>query len=238
MRRVLLVASLACMACTDDGPHDVAASNAGAHGVEVKTRRSTVKGKKLAWGGLVTNAGDRFVRGANVVVVARGKGGSEVGRGKGHVDLLPPHYGVRLEVNGIEVSSAPKHVDVAIEGVDVAPPEEQPIKWQSAGVGWEKGLPDGLAFAVEEDDKCGGQLGKKGEPATFRCVLGVKHTGTRAARDVRLKFKPARGGDPIEVKPPLPTDLAVEPGDALVFFVDAKMTTPSETILGGSAEAR
>lgn len=235
-RDVLRSIALLVAAC-NSGPRDVVASGAKADGVEVKTRRSTFLSSKLAWGGLVTNTSDVFVRGADVAVVVRANGGTAIGQGKGHVDLLPPHYGVLLEVNGIVVSGSPASVDIVLEHVDVAPPEERPFDWKPASVGWKKPLPEGLAFAVEEDEKCAGVLGKKGEPATFRCVVGVKHTGTRPAKTLNLVFEPPRGGTSIPVRAQ-PTDLPIEPGDALVYFIQATMPVPSETLLKGTAEAR
>jgi hypothetical protein len=230
-----VVVCIALASCKSSAPEQVAANGAKADGVEVKTRRSTAMNGKLAWGGLVTNASDRFVKGVDLSVVARKGGGTAIGQGKGHVDLLPPGYGVLLEVNGIALDGAPASVDVVLEHVDGAPPEEQPFEWTHAAVTWEKPLPAGVAFTIEKDEKCAGVLGKKGEPTTFRCVVGVKHTGTVPAR-VTLWFAPARGGTPIAVKAPYATDLGIEPGDALVHYVQATMTTPSETILKGSAK--
>lgn len=225
-----------CAACKSNAPQAVLAGNAKADGVEVRTRRSTALNDKLAWGGLVTNTSDRFVRGVDLTIAVRKGGGTVIGQGKGHVDLLPPGYGVLLEVNGIALDGAPASVDVVIERVDAAPADEKPFAWKPASVAWKRPLPEGLAFAVEQDEKCAGVLGKKGEPATFRCVLGLRHTGTRAAKETRLAFESPRGAAPIAVQPPFRTDLPIEPGDALVFFVQASMPAPSEMILSGSAE--
>lgn len=181
----------------------------------------------------MTNTSDRFVRGVDISITAAGA----VAGATAHVDLLPPHYGTRLEVNGISAAGVDKAV-VQITKVDVAPPEERPFEWAPASVTWTKPLPEGVSFAVEKDRKCAGVLGKKGEPATFRCVVGVKHTGTRAARAVSLAFELQRGGPDIEVKPSRPTDLPIEPGDALVYYVQQSMPKPSETLLKGTAEAR
>jgi hypothetical protein len=214
-------------ACKDAAPRDVPASDASADGIEVKTRRSTVMNGKLAWGGLVTNTTDRFVRGVDISVAGA----------TAHVDLLPPHYGTRLEINGMPAAGVEKLVP-SITKVEAAPPEEKPFAWQPASVHWMKPLPEGVAFSVEKDEKCAGVLGKKGEPAMFRCVLGVKNTGTRAARDLKLEFELQRGGPGIVVKPSPPTALPIEPGDAVVFYVQASMPKPSETLLKGTAEAR
>ena len=81
-------------------------------------------------------------------------------------------------------------------------------------------------------------LGKKGEGATFRCVVGVKHTGTQPAKTLNLVFESPRGAAPIVVKAPHGTDLPIQPGDALVYFVQAHMPVPTEMILKGTAEAR
>jgi hypothetical protein len=232
----LLVLPVGIVACKDAAPTAVLSGNAKGDGVEVKTRRSTSMNGKLAWGGLVTNTSDRFVKGADVAIVVRKGGGTAIGQGKAHVDLLPPGYGMLVEVNGIALDGAPSNVDVVLEHVDVAPPEERPLTWKDASATWTKALPAGVTFALQEDEKCAGVLGnKKGEPTTFRCVVGVRHTGTTSARRLKLWFHPARGGDNIVVRPPYPTDLPIEPGDALVYFVQAKMTQPSETILTGEA---
>lgn len=238
MRRSILALVLCtlCAACKSGAPEQVPAGNAKADGVEVKTRRSTAMSGKLAWGGLVTNTSDRFVKGADVSIVVRKGGGTAIGQGKAHVDLLPPGYGILVEVNGIALDGRPASTDVVLEHVDVAPPEEQPLKWKAAAAEWKKPLPPGVAFELHEDEKCAGVLGKKGEPATFRCVVGVKHTGTVPARRLKLWFRPPRGGDPIVARPPYQTDLPIEPGDALVYFVQGTMRTPSETILTGEAE--
>ena len=233
MKRVALML-IALASCRDASPSEVAANNAKTDGVEVHTRRSTVMNGKLAWGGFVINKSDRFVKGADVAVVVRKGGGTTIGQGKGHVDLLPPGYGMLLEVNGIAVDGTASNVDVVLEHVDVAPPEERPFVLQPATVTWEKPLPAGVAFTVEKDEKCAGHLGKKGEPTTFRCVLAVTNTGARAAHP-KLWFSPQRGGAPIVVKPMQPTDLKIEPGDAIIHYVQAPMTTPSETILKGVA---
>jgi hypothetical protein len=235
MKKLALVLVLIA-SCKDAAPTTVLAGNTKADGVEVKTRRSTALAGKLAWGGLVTNTSDRFVKGADVAIVVRKGGGTIIGQGKAHVDLLPPGYGVLVEVNGITLEGAPSNVDVVLEHVDVAPPEEQPMKWKDASANWTKALPAGVTFALQEDEKCAGMLGKKGEPTTFRCVVGVKHTGTTPAHHLKLWFHPPRGGENIPVRPPYATDLHVEPGDALVYFVQAKMTQPSETILTGEAD--
>lgn len=232
MRRLAFVL-IALASCKDKSPSEVAANNAKADGVEVQTRRSTVMNGKLAWGGFVINKSDRFVKGADVAVVVRKGGGTTIGQGKGHVDLLPPGYGMLLEVNGIALDGSASNVDVVLEHVDVAPPEERPFVLQPATVTWEKPLPAGVAFNVEKDEKCAGHRGKKGEPATFRCVLAVTNNGTRAARP-KLWFSPQRGGAPIVVQPMQPTDLKIEPGDAIVLYVQSTMPTPSETILKGS----
>jgi hypothetical protein len=234
-RRLALVLVLA--SCKAGAPEQVLANDAKREGVEAKTRRSTAKDGKLAWGGLVTNASDRLVRGADVVIVVRKGGGTAIGEGRAHVDLLPPGYGVRLEVNGIALTGSPASVDVVLEKVDVAPPEEKAFEWKPAPVGWKKPLPEGVAFDVHEDEKCAGVLGKKGEGATFRCVVGVKHTGTRPAK-LDLVFESPRGAAPIFVKAPHGTDLPILPGDALVYFVQSHMPVPTEMILKGTAEAR
>jgi hypothetical protein len=233
---VLVLGLVLGLASCKGGPEQILAGNAKADGVEVKTRRSTAKDGKLAWGGLVTNTSDRFVRGADVAIVVRKGGGTAIGEGKTHVDLLPPGYGVLVEVNGIAFDGSPSSVDVVLEKVDVAPPEERPLAWKDAAATWTKPLPAGVAFAIQEDEKCAGVLGKKGEPTTFRCVVGLRHTGTVPARSAKLWFHPARGGENIAVRAPYPTDLPIEPGDALVYFVQAKMSQPSETILTGTAE--
>lgn len=227
---------LVIASCRDAAPTAVLAGNAKAQGIEVKTRRSTSMNGKLAWGGLVTNKSSAFVKGADLTIVVRKGGGTAIGQGKGHVDLLPPGYGMLLEINGIAFDGAPSNVDVVIENVDVAAPGERPFEWKSADVAWDKPLPLDVAFAVEKDEKCAGHLGKKGEPTTFRCVVGITNTGKTAARP-KLWFSPARGGTAIAVKPPQPSDLLLEPGDAIVHFVQATMTTPSETILKGSLGA-
>jgi hypothetical protein len=123
-----------------------------------------------------------------------------------------------------------------LEHVDAAPPEEQPLKWKDASATWAKPLPAGVTFAVQEDEKCAGVLGKKGEPVTLRCVVGVRHTGTAPARHLKLWFYPVRGGVNIVARPPYPTDLPIEPGDALVYFVQGTLSQPSETLLTGTAE--
>lgn len=228
----LTVAELA--ACKDERPRDLVASSSSDGGVEVKSRRASVMNGKVAWGGLVTDEGDRAVKRATVEIVVRGKGGAEVGRARSEALALVPRYGTRIEVNGIALSGPPESVEAKVVDVELAPAEDAPPKWKPAAVAWERPLPEGVAFAVEEDARCGTMLGGKGQPATFACTLGIRHTGTRPAPALALRFKPARGGDAIEVRPPHPTDLPIEPGDAIVLVVSTPVKKPSEMILTGS----
>src|SRR5688572_20896361 len=99
MGRLVLVLVLGLASCKGNAPDQVVANGAKSEGVEVKTRRSTAMNGKLAWGGLVTNTSDRFVRGVDFTIAVRKGGGTVIGHEKGHVDLLPPGYGVLLEVN-------------------------------------------------------------------------------------------------------------------------------------------
>lgn len=236
MRRARLagLVMLALVSCKEERPRDIAAASVAEGGVTVKSRRASVMNGKVAWGGLVVDEGDRAVTSAVVEVVVRDAGGAEIGRARSEKLELLPRYGARIEVNGIAVSAAPARVEPMLVDVRLAPPEEPPAKWKPAAIAWEKPLPDGVSFAVEEDARCGTTLGGRGEPGRFACTLGIRHTGTRTAPSIALRFKPARGGDPIELRPPHPTDLPIEPGDALLFRVAGTVKKPSEMILTGT----
>lgn len=235
MRRVRLawLVALALVSCRDERPRDIAASSFAESGIAVKSRRASVMNGKVAWAGLVLDESERPVRSAFVEIVVRGKGGAEIGRARSEKLELLPRYGVLVEVNGIAVSAAPETVEPRLVDLQLAPAEEPPPKWKPAAIAWEKPLPDGISFAVEEDARCGTTLGGRGEPGTFACTLGLRHTGTRPATALALRFKPARGGDALDVRPPHPTDLPIEPGDALVFRVAGTVKKPSEMILSG-----
>lgn len=69
--------------CKSNAPEQVVANGAKDDGVEVKTRLSTAMNGKLAWGGLVTNTSDRFVRGADFTIAVRKGGGTVIGQGQG-----------------------------------------------------------------------------------------------------------------------------------------------------------
>lgn len=231
LRTAALVAILLA-SCRDDRPRALSSSSSEEAGVRVKSRRATVMNGKVAWGGFVVAEGDRAVKRAFVDVVVRDAAGAEVGRARSEPIELAARYGARIEVNGIAVSGAPAAVDPKL--VDVRLEDGPPPAWKPAAIAWETPLPDGVSFAVEEDARCGTTLAGKGEPGRFACTVGIRHTGTRAAPSVALRFKPARGGEAIDLAPPHPTDLPIEPGDALVFRVAAAVKKPSEMILTGT----
>lgn len=232
----LLILASACKAA----PREVPAEARGGSGVTVQSRRSTARGDKLSWGGLVTSSGDR-IRSATLSVVVRGAGGAEIGRAEPlELGELPAGHGVRVEVNGIPVRGEPERVEVTLERVERVEQAGQgdPPPWTPAAIAWESPPPDGVSFAALQDPSCRAVLGAKGAPATFSCTLGVRHTGTRRAAQLSLRFVPARGGDAIEVRPPHATDLPIEPGDALFFRVpEQPLAKPSEMILTGAASA-
>ncbi len=218
--------------CKDDRPRELASSSSSESGARVKSRRGTVMNGKVAWGGIVAAEGDRAVKSAFVEVVVRDGAGAEVGRARSAKIELAARYGARIEVNGIAVSGAPAAVEPTL--VDVRLEDEPPPAWKPAAIAWEKPLPDGVSFAVVEDAGCGTTLAGKGEPGRFACTVGIRHTGTRTAPPVALRFQPARGGEAIALAPPHPTDLPIEPGDALVFRAAATVKKPSEMILTGT----
>lgn len=241
MRYSLFAVAIVLAACKDDRPRDVASSSFVENGIAVKSRRASVMNGKVAWGALVVDESDRSVRSAYVEVVVRGKGGAEIGRAKRRIVgegsgllELPPRYGVRVEVNGVDVQGAPERVDAKLVDVELARNGDTPPTWKPAQVVWKRPLPEGVSFAIEEDKGCGTVLGMHGQPATFGCTLGIRNTGTRAVQAIALRFEPARGGDPIEVGPPQGTDLPLEPGDAVVFHAASVVKKPSEMILTGT----
>ena len=85
-----------------------------------------------------------------------------------------------------------------------------------------------------ETAQCGTVLDTTGKSGTFGCTLGIRNVGTKPAPGLALRFQSPRSEEAVVVKPPHPTDLPIEPGDALVFDVHQPITKPSEMILKGS----
>jgi len=191
-------------------------------GVEVKTRKSTPEG----WGGLVTNVGRLPIKSLTITV------GGEAKRVAGEgapLPMLPPGYGVFVEI--------PKSGEVAVTTAESVPETEPFPRFKDIKIAWEVPLPENVSFTVQQQEGCGTRLGKDGAPATFQCTLGIRHTGTRAARDLKVRYRAPRSNDVFEMSPTT-DDMNIEPGDALVLYAPpVEVKKPDQLLLTGQAKA-
>lgn len=225
MKRIVLCAFLmlaSCKGCSGGSTSSKWVGTVQDKGVEVKVRKATPDG----WGGLVTNIGQQPI--VSLTISVGGEEKHVVGEGT-PLPELPGGYGVFVETS--------KPGDILVTQADLLRSTKAIPPLKDIKIAWEVPLPENVSFSVQQKEGCGTRLGENGAPAIFQCTLGIKHTGTRAARDLKVRYRSPRSNDVFEMSP-VTGDMNIEPGDALVLYAPpVEVKHPDQLLLTGQAKA-